>query len=364
MLSIVCQIRLANQEQEVMEMKAEGRPLVTFALFAYNQEKYVREAIEGAFAQTYEPLEIILSDDCSSDRTFQVMKEMAATYEGPHKVIVRRNSFNIATAMHVQAAFDDSLGELFVVASGDDISSENRVSELVKAWASHGYCDGVIHSGRYLFSDGTRDKAREVPVSRMGDVDKIIQCFKDGIWLPAAAPTCAYSRSVFERFPPPFGGTIIEDAPLFLRASIIGRFVGVSKPLVYQRVHGNNSGSGYNYKYVARWNFFVQSKTIAFRTMQRDLALSHESLDKHDREVVERNILSVLSKISRLYLPESKSISRIRMLVKMPGFIRNHAIGRSYFDRIRFIYSFLKLDEIYVFRKLFGFSERLRFKNG
>jgi len=40
------------------------RPLLTFALFGYNQEQYIREAVEGAFAQTYSPLEIILSDDC------------------------------------------------------------------------------------------------------------------------------------------------------------------------------------------------------------------------------------------------------------------------------------------------------------
>lgn len=44
---------------------ASQAPLVTFALFAYNQEKFIREAVEGAFAQTYESLEIILSDDCS-----------------------------------------------------------------------------------------------------------------------------------------------------------------------------------------------------------------------------------------------------------------------------------------------------------
>ena len=58
----------------------EERPLVTFALFAYNQERYIREAVEGAFAQTYEPLEIILSDDCSTDRTFEIMQEMVANY--------------------------------------------------------------------------------------------------------------------------------------------------------------------------------------------------------------------------------------------------------------------------------------------
>lgn len=38
------------------------KPLVTFALFAYNQESCIREAVEGALAQDYENLEIILSD--------------------------------------------------------------------------------------------------------------------------------------------------------------------------------------------------------------------------------------------------------------------------------------------------------------
>ena len=67
----------------------QGRALVTFALFAYNQEKFIREAVEGAFSQTYEPLEIILSDDYSSDRTFEIIERMAAEYTGPHRVIVR-----------------------------------------------------------------------------------------------------------------------------------------------------------------------------------------------------------------------------------------------------------------------------------
>jgi glycosyltransferase involved in cell wall biosynthesis len=65
-------------------------PLVTFALFAYNHEKYIREADEGAFAQTYENLETILLDDCSTDRTIEIMREMAAQVNGPHNVILNR----------------------------------------------------------------------------------------------------------------------------------------------------------------------------------------------------------------------------------------------------------------------------------
>ena len=88
-----------NAEPETRAESGERisqRPLVTFALFAYNQERFIREAIEGAFAQTYEPLEIILSDDCSADRTFEIIQENAAAYLGPHSVFTYRTPYNLA----------------------------------------------------------------------------------------------------------------------------------------------------------------------------------------------------------------------------------------------------------------------------
>jgi len=106
------------------------RPLVTFALFAYNQEDYIREAIEGAFAQTYEPLEIILSDDCSSDRTFEIMQEMAAAYEGPHEVLLNRNESNLGLARHINALLEKSKGTLFSWNAGDDIALPDKMHEL------------------------------------------------------------------------------------------------------------------------------------------------------------------------------------------------------------------------------------------
>jgi cellulose synthase/poly-beta-1,6-N-acetylglucosamine synthase-like glycosyltransferase len=114
------------------------RPLVTFALFAYNQEQYIREAVEGAFSQTYEPLEIVLSDDCSTDRTFEIMQEMAAGYKGPHDVRVRQSEMNAGIIDHVISVARMSKGELLIVAAGDDISKENRSCEIVGCWLSEG----------------------------------------------------------------------------------------------------------------------------------------------------------------------------------------------------------------------------------
>ncbi len=109
---------------------SEERPLITFALFAYNQEKYIREAVEGALSQTYSPLEIILSDDCSSDRTFEIMEVMVAEYEGPHKILLNRTSENGGLAHHINSVFSIAAGEWVVMATGDDISFPERVSLL------------------------------------------------------------------------------------------------------------------------------------------------------------------------------------------------------------------------------------------
>ena len=48
-------MKTMSDTTEEMPDNATDRQLVTFALFAYNQEKYIREAVVGAFAQTFEP---------------------------------------------------------------------------------------------------------------------------------------------------------------------------------------------------------------------------------------------------------------------------------------------------------------------
>ena len=123
-----------------VEKKSAGliSPLVTFALFAYNQDKYVCEAIKGALGQTYSPLEIILSDDCSTDSTFDLIRQVAEHYSGPHFVQVIRNKQNLGVCAHVNEIIATSCGELIVVSAGDDISAPDRVKELVAVWRETG----------------------------------------------------------------------------------------------------------------------------------------------------------------------------------------------------------------------------------
>jgi glycosyltransferase involved in cell wall biosynthesis len=121
----------------------EERPLVTFALFAYNQEKYVREAIEAAFSQTYEPMEIILSDDCSTDGTFEIMKEMTNSYRGSKKVVARKTRRNVGVLLHVKDVANIAEGKLLILAAGDDISKKERTEIIANEWmvtGAWGFC--------------------------------------------------------------------------------------------------------------------------------------------------------------------------------------------------------------------------------
>jgi glycosyltransferase involved in cell wall biosynthesis len=108
----------------------------TFIVFAYNQETLIRDAVNGAFSQTYQPLEIVLSDDASSDHTFKIMREMASAYNGPHTVRLVQNPENLGALRHAIARGREASTEIVVVAAGDDISEPERTSRIVKTFAA------------------------------------------------------------------------------------------------------------------------------------------------------------------------------------------------------------------------------------
>src|SRR3954464_9261148 len=110
------------------------KPLLTFFVAAFNQEAFVRHAVESALAQTYSPLEVILSDDCSSDRTFEIMQKIAAEYHGPHQVIMNRNPVRQSLGGHLNRIVAIARGELIVGAAGDDISLLDRTVAIYEAW--------------------------------------------------------------------------------------------------------------------------------------------------------------------------------------------------------------------------------------
>lgn len=216
----------SNEAYELPELTE--RPLVTFALFAYNQEKYIREAVEGAFAQTYEPLEIILSDDCSTDRTFEIMQEMTAGYKGPHKIKLNRNNENMGISQHVFKILTESSGDYIVNAAGDDISLPERVSEVLSCFNNKK--SSLVSSGVFII-DGDGNHIGE----KKSTPDKPLGC------------SFAISRDLVDLFQLPINGMHTEDALLISRAQILNGVDCCNKCLLKYRVHTENSSLWLNF---------------------------------------------------------------------------------------------------------------------
>lgn len=109
-------------------------PSATFILVSYNQEDTIEASTRAALAQVGEPLEIILSDDASSDRTYDIMQRVAGGYDGPHHVTVRQNPENLGVNTHVKRVLDLASHDFLIWAAGDDISLPQRAHKILQAY--------------------------------------------------------------------------------------------------------------------------------------------------------------------------------------------------------------------------------------
>jgi cellulose synthase/poly-beta-1,6-N-acetylglucosamine synthase-like glycosyltransferase len=209
------------------------RPAVTFALFAYNQERFIREAVAGAFAQTWSPLEIILSDDCSADGTFELMQEMADRYDGPHTVRLNRNPRNLGIGGHLNQVLGLVRGDFVVLAAGDDISLPTRTETLVNRWLTDPTGISCLYSALQWINE--HGEPIETPVERRldgeGDLESLVRF---GHSFRGASQ--AWPRSLFERFGPFLDQLVHEDLAITLRARLTGRIEYVDEALVQWRV--------------------------------------------------------------------------------------------------------------------------------
>ena len=211
------------------------RPLVTFVVIAYNQERFIREAIEGAFAQTYEPLEIILSDDGSPDRTYEIMQEMAAAYDGPHKVRLNRNEPNLGLVPHIDRVMELVQGEFIVVNAGDDVSLPERTSAMVAVWHPSGGDVTMVHSPAEKIDESGRSIGLRFSPQPVLDSPSAYTLAAGCHHVLGA--TVGWDRCVFDKFGP-LGGIDAEDHIIPFRAALLGRIEQIEKPLLKHRSGG------------------------------------------------------------------------------------------------------------------------------
>jgi glycosyltransferase involved in cell wall biosynthesis len=217
----------------------QGAP-VTFALICYNQARYIRDAVRAALAQDYHPLEILISDDHSSDGTFERIQEELASYRGPHTVRLLRNDQNVGFENWARTA-EAARGEFVVGAHGDDISLPHRTRILVDAWRETNA--SIVSSNAEFIDADTRSLGLLQPD---GDAVRLTATdfAKTGYSPFADGPNLAWHRDVFDQFRRLDESRLrgAYDHVLPFRGGLLNGVYYVPQSLLLRRLHGANLG--------------------------------------------------------------------------------------------------------------------------
>lgn len=230
----------------------EDKPLISFILITYNQENFVKDALDGAFSQTYSPMEIIIADDGSKDNTPKVIEDAIAEYKGPHKVIFHRGNPNVGIAQNVNNAMALAKGEYFILAAGDDKSLPERAQRTYEVFARYPEMSCINFSS--ILCD---EKLKPIVQYNTSDAVNVISLiniydyFEFSSFILWSGDTRSIRRSLYDVFGPLIKGGD-EDSSYFIRGLLVGCAGHSQEQLSLRRTHKQQVSNFHNVrKYIS-----------------------------------------------------------------------------------------------------------------
>ncbi len=112
-------------------------PLVSIGVPVYNGENYLAETLDAILAQDYRHLEVVITDNTSTDSTEDICKDYAAR---DSRVVYHRQPRNFGAAPNYNDAYHRSHGTLFKWSAHDDLIGPTFLSRCVTALHEHPEC--------------------------------------------------------------------------------------------------------------------------------------------------------------------------------------------------------------------------------
>jgi glycosyltransferase involved in cell wall biosynthesis len=129
------------------EQKKGFSPLVSVIIPNYNHAPYLRKRLETVYQQTYQNIEVILLDDCSSDDSSVVLKEFAERYKDKSRLIINEQNSGAAFRQW-RKGFNEAKGDYVWIAESDDYCDLNFIETLVPYFQNPAiqlaYCPSVF----------------------------------------------------------------------------------------------------------------------------------------------------------------------------------------------------------------------------
>jgi len=129
-------------------------PKISVLIPLYNAENFIAQAIESVLNQTFSDFELIIVDNCSTDRSVTIARH----YESDKRVKIFQNNENIGAVRNWNQCMLHASGEYLKFLFADDYFKKNALEEFIKPFESDPSISLVIAPREFLFDDGATKK--------------------------------------------------------------------------------------------------------------------------------------------------------------------------------------------------------------
>jgi glycosyltransferase involved in cell wall biosynthesis len=221
-----------------MSSTTSEQPPVTVALLCFNYERYIDEALTGLFAQTYRPLDIIIVDDCSSDRSAEIIEARLAERGNPPNIRFVRNKRNMVHP--VPGILGMIKGQFVILASADDVMLPHMVERLAQTWLQEKV--SLVTANALYIDDKSNFLNRTFRPLGLPADDSFETLARDGGNACCFGAAMGFERAIYETFGwPPTDFLETADIVLPFYAYLLGGARFIDEPLLKYRIHSRNS---------------------------------------------------------------------------------------------------------------------------
>ncbi|TDE04581.1 glycosyltransferase family 2 protein [Flavobacterium hiemivividum] len=206
----------------MLEDKMEIKPLISIILPVYNGEKYIEEAIESCLSQTYSNIELIIVNDCSTDRTLEICHSYVKKDD---RIKLINNDINLKLPVSLNVGHRAAKGDFLTWTSDDNYyktaALETLINIILEKQVDVAYSDLI-----------SIDENGEL----IGEVNYV--GFENIVFGNFVGASFLYKKEVFQRNKG-FNEKLylVEDYDFWLRAMIHSKFYQVNEKLYFYRKH-------------------------------------------------------------------------------------------------------------------------------
>lgn len=224
------------------------KPLVSVLIPHYNYIQYVPKAIDSALGQTYPNVEVVVTDNQSTDGAVAILRER---YRDEPRVRIIENERNLGMTGNFNRALEHARGEYILWMSSDDFMLPTHVERLQAVFEREPAID-VVYSGVYFADEAgrivsIRSLAGQLPVDYVDVRDELVEQLTTVC--PLCLPAALFPRRLLDEAGPLDDDEYLaSDWEFAIRLAILDkRFAHVADPSVVVRLHaGQQSGSEYH----------------------------------------------------------------------------------------------------------------------